>query len=66
MSARLAIGAYFAVSLFIMATGITRHSLEQIVTGGFLAVVFFLLTLAAPRERNLVPDPALSPAENQK
>ncbi len=48
-STRLAIGSYFAISLFTMATGIARHSLEQIMTGGLLAAIFLFLVSAGLR-----------------
>ena len=48
-SARLAIGAYFAASLFNMAAGITRHSLERILTGGLLAGVLLVVAFAGLR-----------------
>lgn len=54
-SARLAIGAYFAASLFNMAAGIARHSLEQILTGGFLAGVFFVVAFAGLRGNETRP-----------
>jgi hypothetical protein len=56
-AARLAVGAYFAASLFNLLGGITRHSLETILTGGFLAAVFLLAAFIGLREGSLPASP---------
>ena len=48
-AARLALGAYFAASIFNMAVGIAHHSLEHILTGAVLAAVFLGVAFAGLR-----------------
>lgn len=56
-AAMVALGSYFAASVFNMTGGFARHSMESIVCGGLLATLFALLWLANPQSR-LEEDPS--------
>jgi hypothetical protein len=48
-AAMVALGSYFAASVFNMLGGFIRHSMEALLCGGLLAATFALLWLANPQ-----------------
>ncbi|HKV06166.1 MAG TPA: hypothetical protein VJO53_13805 [Candidatus Acidoferrales bacterium] len=44
-----ALGVYFAASVFNLLGGVGHHSLEEVICGGLLSVVFLILPKVSPR-----------------